>query len=491
MPGSTLGRRIVLTDAALLVGLLLLAGVALLHLAELASEVSGAVDEYEEARIVSRATLDVQRAGSHVRSPEIAVDPRDAIDAALAELAEFRRYQGTEDAAEGHQAQESDAERRATAALRAARARLDDGDAPAAEDRLEAALLALDDLEAETDVTGMRALADRLLRRAIVLIGAWSAAIMVAGCLASWVGHRSVVRPLAELGDAVRAVAAGRFRTRVPVTGPREIGELALAFNGMADELDRLYRGLEEEVRRTSRELARAERLASVGFLAAGVAHEINTPLLVISGNAELALRRSAAQEDPAIGEALTTIRDEAFRCKGITDGLLSLARSDPPEPTEQVALDVVARDVVELLAAHPAFAERRVSVDPVGGDGARVRARAAELKQVALNLVVNALQATQRNGGAVRLRVERGEKRHRLMVEDDGRGMSAEELEHVFEPFYTRRHGEGDRNGTGLGLSIAQAIVAAHDGALVAESPGPGRGSRFTLSLPAAEVAP
>src|SRR4029077_3174337 len=130
--------------------------------------------------------------------------------------------------------------------------------------------------------------------------------------------------PLRTLGQAVRAVAAGRFGSPIDEAGDREFALLARDFNRMATDLEELYRHLEQKVQIKSRELVRSERLASVGFLAAGVAHEIHNPLGIITGYGERALRQLEQQpESPEVRnaiKAITVMCEEAFRCKQITD---------------------------------------------------------------------------------------------------------------------------------------------------------------------------
>jgi len=312
-------------------------------------------------------------------------------------------------------------------------------------------------------------------------------AVMIVGAtISSTVQYRSVMIPLQRLRDGVRRVAAAQFTGKVDERGDKEFAEVAAEFNRMAAELDGFYRRLEEKVNAKSRELVRSERLASVGFLAAGVAHEINNPLNIISGYSELSLKRLAAAVDQsAIRDTLQVlriIRDESFRCKEITAKLLSLAKggSDSREP---VALDTVAREVAELAGGLKDYRDRRIELKFDGP--LNVVANATEMKQVLLNLTVNALQAVKPGEGKVLIEGHRHDGWVELSVCDNGYGIPADSLKHVFEPFYSRRPGTR-APGTGLGLSITHAIVENHGGRIRAESPGSGHGSRFTVELPA-----
>ena len=254
----------------------------------------------------------------------------------------------------------------------------------------------------------------------------------------------------------------------------------------MAAELESFYRSLEEKVLTKSRELVRSERLASVGFLAAGVSHEINNPLNIISGYAELSLKRLASRADAdAVNDTvqvLQVIRDEAFRCKEITNKLLSLAKGDSGNRAP-LALESVAREVAVLAGGLRDYTDRCLELRFDGP--LDVVANATEMKQVFLNLTVNALQSVKPGEGRVLIEGRRRDGWVEVSVCDNGYGMSPDSLKQVFEPFYTRRPG-ARTPGTGLGLSITHAIVESHGGRIRAESAGTGRGSRFTVELPA-----
>ena len=359
---------------------------------------------------------------------------------------------------------------------------------------LDATIAAVAELSSQTRTT----LADRqraadAKHRATRLTLFGFALLVVAGAVVAGVRlYRAVMSPLNRLGHTVRRIAAGRREERVALAGDAELVDLGREFNRMAGELDALCRGLERQVADKSRELVRSERLASVGYLAAGVAHEINNPLGIIAGYGERSLQhiRRGLNDDTAVRveRAIEVMCDEAFRCKGITDRLLSLARpgTDAPEP---VCLKSVAEDVIANVAALGDFAGRRVTLEVPEGAFV-VSGKAAELKQVVLNLVINAMQAVDARDGRVWVTLRRDDDddgQVELCVRDDGAGMSPQTLERVFEPFFTERRGDGGgQRGTGLGLCITHAIVAGHGGSIRAESGGTGRGSRFVVSLPA-----
>jgi signal transduction histidine kinase len=324
---------------------------------------------------------------------------------------------------------------------------------------------------------------------AMALVSA--AAVLGAVLLGIW-QYRGVMSPLSRLRSGVRKVAAGQFSQRLTSGGGEEFASLAADFNRMAAELNGFYHELEQKVAQKSRELVRSERLASVGFLAAGVAHEINNPLGIISGHAEYMLEQLKQKEvgassdvDEELVRALQVISDEAFRCKDITGKLLSLARQGD-ERRQPVNLAEVADQVAAIVSGLRAYGGRKVAVQA----GPRredlvVSAVEAEMKQVVLNLTLNALQAIDPESGDVNIDVHRRDGNVELIVSDNGKGMSPQTLERVFEPFFTEKRGVRQA-GTGLGLSITHAILENHGGYIRAQSDGPGKGSRFTVEMPA-----
>ena len=328
------------------------------------------------------------------------------------------------------------------------------------------------------------------LQVTLIAIASLFGLTLLAGVISSIQQYRGVMVPLDRLREGARRLSAAQFSGKIDETGDKEFVELAAEFNRMAAELESFYRKLEEKVVAKSKELVRSERLASVGFLAAGVAHEINNPLNIISGYAELSMKRLAARSDTAAvkdtSQALQIIRDEAFRCKDITGKLLSLAKGGS-EIREQLALDNVAREVALMTRGLKDYRDRHIDLKFDGP--LNVIANAAEMKQVLLNLTVNALEAVKPGDGMIWIE---GRKNNNgwveLSVRDNGYGIAPDSLKHVFEPFYTRKAGTR-APGTGLGLSITHAIIENHGGRIRAESQGVGHGSRFTLELPAVVV--
>ncbi len=363
-------------------------------------------------------------------------------------------------------------------------------------------------IQRRAESEALRAQAARRARVAMGTIAAVALLAIIGGAVVGTMQYRRIMHPLRRLQGQVRQVASGRFDRRLEPAGDAELAELTVEFNRMSQQLHELYTDLESQVRSKSAELARSERLASVGFLAAGVAHEINNPLGIISGYAELSLRPLEKGDSPDredLEQSLRIIRDEAFRCKAIIERLLLLARGGD-EPPQSVALQPLAEEVVAMARGLKAARDRQLRVEtepaPGGAEAGPYHAMAHrdQLKQVLLNLVVNALEATEPGRGRVVLRIGRagdgrgsssrrssgGDNGIALSVEDNGRGMEPQVLERVFEPFFTSRGG-GQRRGVGLGLSISHAIIEHMGGRLRARSDGPGRGSVFTIELPEA----
>jgi len=293
-----------------------------------------------------------------------------------------------------------------------------------------------------------------------------------------------IFKPLHILIEGSRQVASGNYGTRIELTSNDEIAELADAMNFMTEQfeekvrqLEESRRDLDEKVKQKSRELVRSERLASVGFLAAGVAHEINNPLMAISACTESLQRRPNDTEH--VKRYLTMIQEEAFRCKGITERLLGLARKESKERTKTDFVPIIT-DMLEMLRQQDAFKRKNVTLDlPKSFE---ITVNAQEMKQVVLNLLTNAFQNTD-EAGQVQIRLCTVENMAMLSIQDDGAGMDAEVLHNIFEPFFTRQKGG---SGTGLGLSITHRIIEEHQGRISAHSEGPGKGALFVVELPA-----
>ncbi len=490
----TLSRKMTFKIIGLVIGLLLLSGVSLWGLRGLRSHLRLARDEYAELRMIESAVLHAAAAKARLQASdpndEAVLTELEARDDELNAVLELQYTQDREGFASGMF--DRAAARSALTGLRDALERLQasGGDYAAAVGAIEQVLAHLDELAQQMDsaIASAQQEADQHLETAIVIIAVLSAVILLATTLINVGQYRSIVGPLRRLREGVERMAGGRLGEPVHVAGATEFTALARDFNRMAEELDQLYRTLEAKVEAKSKELVRSERLASVGFLAAGVAHEINNPLHIISAHAELMLKRLAKTtgetgSDDGTSEALRIIRDESFRCKEIIDKLLSLSRFGDAA-RERVSAATVVREVVSMVLAIKQSKDRCVALRMDPTDDLAVWGNAAELKQVMLNLVLNALEAVPPGAGEVVVEGRRDEGWIELAVCDNGRGMTEKTLQHVFEPFFTERRSSNGR-GLGLGLSISHAIIESHGGRISAHSDGPNRGSRFQVRLP------
>ncbi|GAB4274574.1 MAG: cache domain-containing protein [Deferrisomatales bacterium] len=274
--------------------------------------------------------------------------------------------------------------------------------------------------------------------------------------------------PIREMGEVIGRVRRGRLDERVPVRSEDELGELAEAFNEMIEVLRRNHE-LEET-------LSQQGKMASLGVLASGVAHEINNPLGVIMGYAGH-LERKLDPETPGFRYA-AEIKRESHRCRKIVQNLLSYARIPQPEP-EPTDLNALVEQIAAFAATHTELQGVRVQVLP-DPSLPLVRVDPDQIRQVALNLLLNAGAAMDGRGTCtVRTRAV-GDGAVEVAFEDTGRGIAAEDLDKVFEPFFTTK-----RQGTGLGLAITRQLVKQHGGTIRVEST-PGQGTAVTVRLPA-----
>jgi two-component system NtrC family sensor kinase len=297
-----------------------------------------------------------------------------------------------------------------------------------------------------------------------------------------------IVRPLDRLTRSSELLAAGAADVGVPERGAAEVARLAAAFNAMAaqlraerDALERRLRELEQtttELRTTQQQLIHGEKLASVGRLAAGVAHEIGNPLAAILGFVEL-LRAGdlpAAQSQ----EFLARIHSETERIHRIIRDLLDFSRRDLGEPAAASAdLEQVVADAVNLVRPQKASKQVEIRVELEPGIG-RVLGPQDRLTQVVLNLLLNAIDALE-GRGCVRIEAQRSNGATCVLsVTDDGPGLPAQILEHLFEPFTTTKPAG---KGTGLGLAVCHTLVEGMGGQITARNLPEG-GARFEVQL-------
>jgi len=312
--------------------------------------------------------------------------------------------------------------------------------------------------------------------------------VMLAACLYAATEY-FVNRPVSRLLDHTRFLSSGKLDTHIDPLADDEIGELTISFNDMTknlcraqEELVQMTEGLEVKVaERTSKieemqqKLLHSEKMASLGELVAGIAHEINNPLTGIMVFTSMSLEKS--ELPPEVRSDLRTVLDETQRCADIVKRLLEFSRETPP------AIEIV--DVNELLEKTFTFLERQVSFHNIimekhfSDSLPKIHGDPVQLKQVFMNMLVNASQAMMLGGmlkAGTSLWEEQGVE---VYVSDTGCGISEERLKNIFDPFFTTK-----RNGTGLGLSVSYGIVQNHGGKIDVES-RVGEGTTFRIFLP------
>lgn len=315
------------------------------------------------------------------------------------------------------------------------------------------------DLNASFEAGNERARARAARERArvrVTTLACFASATLLSAILAG-LTTRSLSRRVGLLQAGAQQLGDGDLSRRVGLRGSDELADLARSFDVMAARLER-HRA----------DVVQSQKLASLGRLCAGVAHEINGPLGIILGYAKV-IRRDGADE-----EALAAIEDEAKQCQRIVEALLDMSRHDTPS-FAPVDLAQLARDGIERLEAAGVIGGRRVIV--VAPGSVLAFGDEAKLRQVILSLMKNAVEATP-DGGAIEVDLRKRKGRTFLTILDHGAGISEEARSRLFEPFFTTK-----AKGTGLGLAIARAIVEAHRGELRLSSPQ-GGGARVEVEL-------
>ena len=323
--------------------------------------------------------------------------------------------------------------------------------------------------------------------RVLTTLGALLASVFVV----SFIGQRAISRPIQSLVAQARRVGRGDISQRLSLANADELGELALEMNAMCEQIAeaRDKAAAETQARFAAlTQLQHAERLSTVGKMTAGVAHELGTPLNVISGRAKMIARGKGYPAD--VVDNATIIDGQAKRMTAIIRQLLTFARRGTPKRA-LVLLPEIARTTLDMLRSLAKKSNVDLRLETSDPD-ASVDADAGQLEQVLTNLIVNGIQSMP-GGGSVTVAIDELDatpppehggpsgRYLRLEVRDQGGGIPEADLARVFEPFFTTREvGEG----TGLGLSVTHGIVRDHGGWIAAESQL-GKGSRFSVYLP------
>jgi len=328
------------------------------------------------------------------------------------------------------------------------------------------------------------------LAGAVVLLSALFATLI-------WV---MVHKPVGKLIAGTNHVAAGDLENKIRIRSRDELGELAHSFNRMTGELKRANveikewnRTLEERVEKKSLELAQAhehvlrvEKLASIGKLAAIVAHEINNPLAGILVYARLVLKRlgrngHGAAVDSETRKNIETIAAESARCGEIVKGLLQFSRQTKPnvEPND---LNAIINESLRLVR-HKIDLSGAAAITDCDPGLKQIECDEQQIKQALVALLINACEAVRPGEGVIRIssRYLEPARAAEIRVMDNGVGMDEQTKQHIFEPFFTTKE---QGKGVGLGLAVVYGIVTGHSGQIEVES-SPGQGTMFVIRLP------
>ena len=303
----------------------------------------------------------------------------------------------------------------------------------------------------------------------------------------------TIIKPLQGMVQATQRIAQGELNHRVTVDWRDEIGQLAESFNRMTENLKlanenliQWSKTLERRVEERTRELkemqdylVQSEKLASLGKMAAGIAHEINNPLTSILINTHLLLEKlEKLDKKDEFYENLSLIAEETSRCTQIVRGLLEFARESKPQKTQTDINDLIEKTVL-LLENKASFQNIRI-VKQLKPDLPLILVDRAKIQQVFWNFMINACEAMP-HGGQLTITTDLSENKKAIEIRfiDTGVGIPPEHINKIFDPFFTTKP-----SGTGLGLAICYGIIQQHNGAIEVKSE-PGRGTVFTLYLP------
>lgn len=309
----------------------------------------------------------------------------------------------------------------------------------------------------------------RSIQNAAISVG--TAGVLLGLILSFWTASR-VVQPLRGLASSVRQVAGGKWDTRAAVASRDEIGQLAADFNHMTEQL------VEQRDR-----MIQAERVAAWRELARRLAHELKNPLFPLQitiENLQRARRNSPEQFEEVFRESTSTLLAELANLKTIIGRFSDFAKMPAPH-FEPVDLNGIVREVVKLFDPQMRVPDRP-AVTPrleLENDLPVVSADSEMLRRALGNLVLNALDAMP-DGGTLTIRTRRDDGKLALEIADTGEGLTPEECERLFTPYYTTKH-----HGTGLGLAIVQSVVSDHHGTITVKSE-PGKGATFRIELKA-----
>ncbi len=301
--------------------------------------------------------------------------------------------------------------------------------------------------------------------------------------IAAMVIARSIARPIKNLAEAANQISTGALERKVPIEGHDEIRDLAVEFERMRQKLLESYQDLEKKIEQRTKALKEAqsqvshqEKMASMGMLAAGVAHEIGNPLTSISSIVQVIKRKV---HDAQLQEYLNTILENIDRISRIVRELVDFSRPNNTEFT-YVNVNEVIRNAIGIIKYDRRAKKVTFNLD-LAEDAPNLYLIPDQLLQVFLNILINALDALKNGQGTIKIRTELDKDYLKISITDDGQGIAPEHLNKIFEPFFTtKKVGQG----TGLGLSVSYGIIQNFKGKIEVKSTL-GQGSTFIIYLP------
>jgi len=332
-------------------------------------------------------------------------------------------------------------------------------------------ITAIGDVSVVTRISASAAyLTARQLLDDLVFVGL---VIVLIAALVGVIVSRRITRPLEHLSRAVGKIAKGDFNVNVDIHSSDEIGDLSNSFNEMADEL--MER--ETSLKKAQHALVQSEKMAAVGTLSAGLAHEVKNPLSAVLGYAQLSKRKLDQPE--ALEKHLDIIETETKRCNEIISNLMQFSRQEKGEHTQISVNDVVQKSMA--IVDHQ-LSLKNVRIESELADNMPlIYGNANQLQQVLMNLMINAQQAIGDGGGTVGLATQLESQSVLITVSDTGPGMDDQLAKKIFEPFFTTKPAG---KGTGLGLSVTYGIIKDHGGEISVQRASSG-GAKFVIELP------
>jgi two-component system NtrC family sensor kinase len=294
---------------------------------------------------------------------------------------------------------------------------------------------------------------------------------------------RVVVNPLKRLVEVVQRIGAGDVGHRAQVESENDIGKLAMTFNQMVERLTEKQRDLAKTIKKltdTQEELVSSEKMASVGRIAAGVAHEIGNPLTSVLGLTEILhkrLKHKKLKDGEILLDLVERMRKETERINRIIKDLLQFSKP-PTSQTEDIDVNRLILDSLNVLRVQERF--QNVNFDlSLKENLSSARGNSDQLQQVLLNILINAADAMP-DGGSISMKTEKKGEWVTISIRDEGEGIPVDDLDKIFDPFYTTKSPD---KGTGLGLSISLKIIEELGGKIKVESKR-GTGTVFIIFL-------